>query len=90
MTRDQVAKARDDGYEAGYDLAGAQTNPHTPDHVPAWRQPRTRDERDKLATKQRPALILSRIWRTAYRRGMAQYGRDNDKPWLVELAESDH
>lgn len=88
VTPAQIRQARADGYQAGYSRAPATPNPYAPPYVPPWERPRTPDARAEQERERRPALMLARIWRAAYARGMTQYGRDTGRDWLVTLAAS--
>lgn len=86
VTRDQVDAARQDGYQAGRVASPPSPNPYAPPHVPAWELPRSPQARARFDRDRRPALILARMWRVGYSRGMADYGRATGRDWLVELA----
>jgi hypothetical protein len=76
VTAEQVRAARSDGYAAGRRLAPSSPNPYAPEHVPAWRQPRTATARAAAERDRAAALILARVWRVGYEAGLDDYGRE--------------
>lgn len=78
MTAEQVRQARAAGYTAGHTHAPPSPNPYAPEHVPAWQQPRTADERAAAEEQTAAARILARVWRVAYETGQAAYARERD------------
>lgn len=76
VTAEQVRAARAEGYAAGYALQPPMPNPYAPPHVPVWLGPRTPAERAAARQRDRPALILARVWRLGYQDGQAAYAAD--------------
>ena len=84
MTADQVRAARTDGYTAGYAHQEPRPNPYAPHHVPVWLGPRTPADQATKLQRDRPALLLARVWRAGYRDGLAAYARDRGLPRLSQ------
>jgi hypothetical protein len=84
VTADQVRAARTDGYTAGYTYRAPQPNPYAPQHVPVWLGPRTPADRAAAQQRDRPALLLARVWRAGYRDGLAAYARARGLPRLSQ------
>ncbi|GAB3437445.1 hypothetical protein [Actinophytocola sediminis] len=80
VTAEQVRAARDAGYAAGRSLAPPSPNPLAPEHVPAWRQPRTAAGRAAAERDRAAARILARVWRVGYQTGQAAYARERGLP----------
>lgn len=78
VTREQVERARADGYRAGQTLQPPRPNPYAPQHVPEWEGPRTAAERVRLERDQRPARILARVWRVGYQAGQRARTQPSD------------
>ncbi len=76
VTAEQVRAARTEGYAAGYRLRPSRPNPYAPPHVPIWQDRRTPAEKAADEQRNRPALILARVWQRAHTDGLAAYARD--------------
>jgi hypothetical protein len=76
VTAEQVRAARAEGYAAGYAHQPSMPNPYAPPHVPIWQDRRTPAEKAADAQRNRPALILARVWQRAHTDGLAAYARE--------------
>ncbi|MGH3515997.1 MAG: hypothetical protein ACRDQ7_00960 [Haloechinothrix sp.] len=85
LTAERVRAARTEGYGAGYRLERSRPNPYAPPQVPVWLGPRTAAERARKARRERPAIILARVWLVAHRRGLADYARERGLRMMSDL-----